>query len=177
MRIQGNTYTAEVTRDERLKVDASMKHPASAANDSGNAYVVHIDVTPEAADVFFYLKNKDERPLKIYKIDGFCVTTNEEVSCYTGATDDGQFSSGDTLTPLNLNTGYPAADVECVQDATDLAPTGGSVAALLKMPATTLERAVFEFPEGIIINRNQRFHMEVAGAAAVVNFSVYFYFE
>ncbi len=176
MQIVGTTgVIAEVNDAKRQLVDAPNK--ALLANDAGNAYVVHIDVTPEANDVFFYLKNKDDRALKIHRIDGFCVTTNEEVSCYTGATDDGLFSSGDTLVPTNLNTGKKIADVDCVQDATDLAPTGGNVIALLKMPATTLQRAVFEFPECIILNKNQRFHMEVAGAAAVVNFSVFFYFE
>ena len=58
MRITGNTYTAEVTSDERLKVSASAHNPAAIAAEKQDAYKVIIAADPSATDADFFLSKK-----------------------------------------------------------------------------------------------------------------------
>ena len=69
MRINGNTYTAEVTSDERLKVNASSHDPAAIAAESQDAYIATVESDPSATDDdFFYLKNNSSKNLHVHKI-------------------------------------------------------------------------------------------------------------
>lgn len=174
MRIQGNTYTAEVTSDSRLKVDAPSA--SLAANRNGDAYSVLVDVTSASTDDdFFYLKNNDSRNLIVYKIEGWCDDANQEIKVLIGATDAGT-DAGDALTPVNMKVGGGSADVDCTQDATDLAITGGSTVDLLKFNTTALQLGSWDFPAGIILPTGQRMHMEAA-LAGLINLNIFFYFE
>lgn len=151
--------------------------PIERANENGDAYSVLVDVTSATADDdFFYLKNKDSRDMVIYKIEGWCDDANQEIKVLIGATDAGT-DAGDDLTPVNANTkSGNDADVDCTQDATDLAVTGGSVVSLLKFSTTALELGTFDFSSGIILGENRRLHME-ALLAGLINLNVYFYFK
>jgi len=140
-------------------------------------YSVLIDVTTASTDDdFFYLKNNDDRDLVITKIGGWCDDANQEVSLYIAGTDAGT-DAGDALTPANLNAGSAnTADVDCTQDATDLAISGGRVVRLMKFPTTALQLAAFSFDTGIVIPKNQRMHLQ-ASLAGLINMTVTFYFH
>jgi len=143
----------------------------------GECYSVLVDViTATTDDDFFYLKNNDDKYLVLFRIEGWCDDANQEIKVLTGATDAGT-DAGDALTPVNMNTGSGnVADIDCTQDATDLAITGGSVVTLLKFPTTALERDSWTFPEGIIVPKNQRLHMEAA-LDGLINLNLFFYFH
>ena len=159
--------TFSITEDEALHVN----------DDEGEAYSVLVDITPATTDDdFFYLKNKSIKDLVIYEIEGWCADANQEIKILIGATDAGT-NAGDTLTPINMRSiSGGSADVDCAQDATDLAISGGNVVSLLKFPTTALELATFTFSAGIIITQNQRLHMEAA-LAGLINLNIYFYFH
>jgi len=172
------TYAA-VTSENRLKTYAVSEAAAFHANeDEGKAYSVLVDITSATTDDdFFYLKNNDDDYLIITRIEGWCDDANQEIKVVLGGTGAGQFAAGDTLTPVNMLAGSGnVADVDCVQDATDLAVPGGSVVSLLKFPVTPLERVEFVFPEGIVVPKNQRLHLEAA-LAGLINLNIYFYFH
>jgi len=173
--ISGNI--ADVNDDLELLVKALSQNPIERANENGNAYSVLVDVTSATTDDdFFYLKNKDDRDLVVYKIEGWVDDANQEIKILLGATDAGT-DAGDALTPVNMNTGSGNdADVDCTQDATDLAVTGGSVVELLKFSTTALELAKWDFPAGLILTKNNRMHMEAA-LAGLINLNIFFYFK
>ncbi len=145
--------------------------------DNKQAYVVMVDVTTASTDDdFFYLQNTSDSDLIIHKIEGWCDDANQEISVYIAATDAGT-AAGDALTPANMNAGSGnTASCVCTQDATDLAITGGRVVRLLKFPTTASQREDFHFPEGIILPKNQRCHME-ASLAGLINLNIFFYYH
>ena len=170
--------TPALVNDEgKLHVYSVMEQMQFHANvHEKECYTVMVDVTTGTADDdFFYLKNKDELDLVITKIGGWSVL-NQEVSLYIGGTDAGT-DAGDALVPANLNAGSGnTADVDCTQDATDLAISGGRVVRLMKFPPTALQLAAFKFDTGIIVPKNQRLHLRAA-SAGLINMSITFYFH
>ncbi len=148
-----------------------------ANKDEKEVYSSLVDVTTATTDDdFFYLKNNSEKDLIITKIEGWCDDANQEIKVLIGATDAGT-DAGDAIVPGNLNAGSGnVAEVDCTQDATDLAITGGYVVRLLKFPTTALEREDFHFEEGIILPKNQRLHMQAA-LAGLINLNIFFYFH
>ena len=170
---------AEVNSEGQLATRSIIEELAFHANhDWESLYTVLVDVTTASTDDdFFYIKNTDVRDIVIYKISGWCDDANQEIKVLIGGTDAGT-NDGDALTPVNLNAGAisKAADVDCTQDATDLAITGGSVCRLLKFPTTALELAEFDFVSGIIIPKNQRLHLEAA-IAGLINLNITFFFN
>jgi hypothetical protein len=149
MRITGNTYTAEVTKGERLQVDAAANNPAAIAAQDQDAYTVVVAADPSATDAdFFYLKNTDSRNLFISQITLFMVTAatgaTHEISVKTGVT--GSPTSGTAVTPVNLYTGGKAADVTCEQRDGDMALTGGNTVHIIRY-----EPAVTEIGPGEIV--------------------------
>lgn len=163
--------------DKRFNLAVSTANEALKANLRGDAYTVLVDVTSATTDDdFFYLKNNDNRNLVVYKIEGWFDDAKQEISVYLGGTDAGT-DAGDVLTPINMNTAHGNnADVDCTQDATDLAITGGSVAALLKFSETALLYRNFDFPAGLILVSGTRMHMQAA-LAGLCNVNIYFYFR
>ena len=165
---EGRALTYSVVEGEGLHVN----------EDEAEAYTVMVDVTTASTDDdFFYLKNTSSKELIVSKIEGWCDDANQEISVYLGATDAGT-DAGDALTPANLNAGSGnAADVDCTQDATDLAISGGRVVRLLKFPPVALTREEFDFEStGLIITKNQRLHMQAA-LAGLINLNITFYFH
>jgi len=134
-----------------------------------------VDVTTSStSDDFFYLKNKGDDSISIYRIEGWCDDANQEIKILLGATDAGT-DAGDDLTSVALNAGSGnVPDIDCTQDATDLAITGGSAVTLLKFPTTALEYQKWSFSEGIVIPKNKRLHMEAA-LAGLINLNIYFF--
>ena len=169
--------SADVNEDAQLLVRSVRETEESFANKNGNSYSVLVDVTSATTDDdFFYLKNKDDMDLVVYHIEGWCDDANQEIKVLIGATDAGT-DAGDALTPVNMNTGSGnLADIDCTQDATDLAITGGSTVTLLKFPVTALELASWDFSSGIIVPKNRRLHMEAA-LAGLINLNIFFYFR
>lgn len=162
---EGKLSAACVTRPSMLHVN----------KDHGECYSVLVDATTASTDDdFFYLKNKEDEDIQIFKIEGWCDDANQEIKILLGATDAGT-DAGDTLTPIPMNAGSGAVvDADCTQDETDLAITGGDVVTLLKFPVTALELVTFDFPSQIILPKNQRLHMEAA-LAGLINLNIYFF--
>ena len=173
-----NGQDAHVTDDGQLETYSVTESESLHVNeDNQEAYCALVDVTPGTTDDdFFYLKNLSDHDLVITKIEGWCADANQEISVVLGATDAGT-DAGDDVIPANENAGSGnTADVDCTQDATDLAITGGRVVRILKFPTTALERATFKWPEGLILPKNQRLHLQAA-LAGLINLNVFFYFH
>ncbi len=169
---------AKVTSEGQIKAYAVVEGESLHVNeDEEETYSVLVDVTTSTTDDdFFYLKNNSDSILIITRIEGWCDDANQEITVLLGATDAGT-DAGDALTPVNMNAGSGnVADVDCAQDATDLAITNGAAVTLLKFPTTALEREEFIFHEGILIPKNQRLHMQAA-LAGLINLNIYFYFH
>ncbi len=169
---------AKVTSEGKLKTYSVIEPEELHVNeDEKECYSVLVDVTTGTVDDdFFYLKNNSDSDLIIYRIKGWCDDASQEIKVLIGATDAGT-DAGDALTPVNMNAGAGnVADVDCTQDATDLAITGGSVVDLLKFHVTPLLESDWEYQEGIIIPKNQRCHMEAA-LAGLINLNIFFYFH
>ena len=164
----------DVNSNSQMLVDAMTA--ALFANSKGNAYSALVDVTSATTDDdFFYMKNNDARPLVIYKIQGWCDDAEQEISILIGASDDGT-GAGDAIVPGNLNQGFSnSADVDCFEDATDLAITGGTAIDLLKFHNTVLTLGSWDYPSGIILSSGGRIHM-AAALAGLINLNVFFYF-
>ncbi len=173
-----NGTAVKVNSEGKLETDSVTERESLHVNEDHQAtYSAMVDVTPGSTDDdFFYLKNKDTRELVIYKIEGWCADANQEISVLIGATSPGT-DAGDAIVPANMNaTSGHVADVDCTQDATDLAIANGTAITLLKFPTTALELASYDFPGGIILPKNQRLHMEAA-LAGLINLTIYFYFH
>jgi hypothetical protein len=148
MRITGNTYTAEVTNEDRLKVDSSSHSPACVAADKQDAYTVIVAADPSATDAdFFYLKNTSNDLMKVTRISLFmnsaATGSAHEISIKTGVT--GSPTSGTAVTPINLYTGGKAADVTCEQRDGDMALTGGSTVDIIRYEPAVTESGVGEY--------------------------------
>ena len=173
-----NGTPAKVNSSGRLKVYSVVEpEELHICEDYGRAFSISIDCTTGTADDdFFYLKNNDDDDLIITKIEGWCAA-NQEIQVVLGATGPGQFASGDDIAPVAANVGSgQVADVDCASDETDLAIPGGSVYRLLKFSPTALTREDFHFPEGIILPKNTRLHLQAAGAS-LINLNMFFYFH
>ena len=169
----GSGGLAAVTNSE-LNVTAESE--AMKANVRGDAYcALASGVDPGGAgEDWFYMMNNDTRNLVIYKIEGWCVSVDEEWNVLLGATDAGT-AAGDVITPVNMNSGFTnTADVYIASDATNLAVTGGSIVTTLKFHHTTLLFETHDFPSGIILAPGTRLHIEAA-VAAVVDMHLYYY--
>ena len=164
---EGRAKTYSVTESEALHVNEEER----------KCFSVLVDVTSASTDDdFFYLKNNDDEDLIIYRIEGWCDDASQEIKILLGATDAGT-DAGDALTPVSLKAGSgQVADVDCTQDATDLAITGGSAVDLLKFHVTPLLLGRWEYPDGLIVPKNTRLHMEAA-LAGLINLNIFFYFH
>ena len=186
MRITGNTYTAEVTSDERLKVNASAHNPAAIAAEKQDAYKVIIAADPSATDAdFFYLKNTSAKNLYIYQITLFLPTgatgATHEISIKTGVT--GSPTAGTAVVPINLYTGGKAADVTCEQKDGDMALTGGNTVEIIRYEPAVTEigpgEVVRVFHAPIILPPNTAlvFNNDVDPVTTDFDMTVTFYFE
>jgi len=186
MRINGNTYTAEVDSDERLKVNASAHNPAAIAAAKQDAYKIIVAADPSATDAdFFYLKNTDDRNLLIHKISLYMATgatgATHEISIKTGVT--GSPTAGTAVVPINLYTGGKAADVTCEQKDGDMALTGGNTVEIIRYEPAVTEigpgEVVRTFDAPIILPPNTAliFNNDVDPVTTDFDMTVTFYYE
>ncbi len=185
MRINGNTYTAEVTSEDRLKTDAKAEHPAHVAAETQNAYIVTIASDPSTTDAdFFYLKNTSNLNLKIHKITLYQVTAAaaaQEISITTGVT--GTPTSGSAIVPINLFTGGKAADAICEQRDGDMALAGGNTLDIIRYETSVTESTgqeiVRDYPGPITLPPDTAlvFNNSVDPSTTDIDMSVHFYFE
>jgi len=175
MRIQGNTYTAEVTSQNRLKTDN--KTPLEIAVDNQDAFAVpYAQDSGAVTSDFFYLKNTSARNLKIYKISSYTTTLDVEVSITTGVT--GSPTTGTAITPINLYAGGKAADVTCEGRDGDMALTGGSVVDVLFVDKDFVGIQEWDYPAPILLPPNTAMVMNVnIDPTADVEGTLFFYFE
>lgn len=186
MRITGNTYTAEVNSDERLKVHASAHNPVSIAAENQDAYKVIVASDPSATDAdFFYLKNTSSKNLLIHQISLYMVTAaagaTHEISIKTGVT--GSPTAGTAVVPINLYTGGRSADVTCEQKDGDMALTGGNTVEIIRYEPAVTEigpgEVVRVFTAPIILPPNTAlvFNNDVDPTSVDFDMTVTFYFE
>ncbi len=169
--------------DEGMALVKCMSLPMSAhAADDGDAYSVIIAADPNGTDQdFFYLKNNDDMPLRIYKIEGYTgsATADQIVSIKLGVT--GTPTSGTAITPVNAVAGSGSvADVTCEYRDEDLALTGGSTYCNLYLDKDTTSRHItWDFPAEITLLKNQAlvFNNDTDPVGTDVNLTVYFYFH
>jgi hypothetical protein len=178
MRLYGpNGKVLEMSKGGRALVYGVSVPEERFANELGKSFSILVDVTPGTTDDdFFYLKNNEIENLVIHRITGWC-TADQEISIFLGATDAGT-DAGDALTAKAMNadhTGH-ALSIDCTQDATDLAITGGEIIDVLKFSPTALTPQTFLFSEGIIVPKGTRLHMQAA-LAALINLNIFFHFH
>ena len=177
MRIQGNTYTAEVTKEDRLKTDSASHTPGHIAGEIQDAYAVYFaqDSGAVTSD-FFYLKNTSDRNLVIDKIKLYTPTLDIQVSITTGVT--GTPTSGTALVPVNMYTGGRAARVDCEGRDGDMALTGGNTLDVLFLDKDFVGQQVWEYPAPIIMPPDTAMGLNNAiDSTADIDGTVFFYFE
>ncbi len=180
MRINGNTFTAEVTKQSRLQTDN--KTPLEIAVDNQDAYAVIFEQDSGAVTSdFFYLKNTSAKNLKIYKIMLHTITLDVDIAITTGVT--GTPTAGTALTPANLLAGGKAADVDCQGKDGDMALTGGSTVDLLYLHQRASGEVyvggqTWKYPAPITLPPNTAMVLNVnIDPTADVDGTLYFYFE
>jgi len=185
MRITGNTYTAEVTSEERLQVDASSRNPAAIAAHDQNAYIVWVEADPSAATAdFFYLKNTSSANLHIHKMTLWQDPTAgaiQEVSVTLGVT--GSPTAGTAKVPANVYAGGKAADVTCEYKDGDMALTGGTVTDKIHYETSATETTGQEitkvYTETLILPPNTAMVLNnlYDPTSYSIDMSIHFYFD
>ncbi len=177
MRIEGNTYTAEVTKDERLLVDAESHTPAAIAVHKQNAYSVPFEQDAGAVTAdFFYLKNTSNLSLHIYRLKLSTPTLDNEVDVKTGVTGDP--TAGTAIVPVNLYTGGKAADVTCEGKDGDMALVGGNVVTRLLLDKDFLGEQVWNWEAPIILPTNTAMVLHcILDPTADIDGTLYFFLE
>ena len=175
MRIQGNTYTAEVTSQSRLQTDN--KTPLEIAVDNQDAYAVPFEQDSGAVTSdFFYLKNTSNRNLKIFKLEMYTPTLDVEIDLKTGVT--GSPTSGTAITPINLYTGGKSADVTCEGRDGDMALTGGNTVTKMFLDKDFVGAQVWTFEAPVLLPPNTAMVLHVnIDPTADVDGTLFFYFE
>jgi len=184
MRINGNTYTAEVTSQSRLQTDN--KTPLELAVANQDAYKVIVAADPSATDAdFFYLKNTSSKNLFVHQVSLYIVTAaagaTHEISIKTGVT--GSPTAGTAITPVNLYTGGKAADVTCEYKDGDMALTGGNTVDIIRYEPAVTEIGpgevfrTFDAPIVLPPNTALIFNNDVDPTSVDFDMTVTFYFE
>jgi len=138
--------------DGQLLVDTT---PAPVyATQRGDSYVAAGAADTSAADAdFFYLKNNDARDLVIFQIRGYIAGGADcGVSIKIGVT--GTPGTPTAITPANMRSNGPVANVTCSQRDGDLALTGGTTVDFLFMDKDVVGEQVWDFESGIVLPHN-----------------------
>lgn len=183
MRITGNTYTAEVTSDERLQTDN--KSPAQIAAENQDAYIATVESDPSATDDdFFYLKNTSSKNLHIHKLTLWQDPTAAAIQVIyvkTGVT--GSPGTGTAIVPANVYAGGKAASVVCEFRDGDLALVGGITVDKIHYETsateTTGQEITKEFAETIILPPNTAMVLNnlFDPTSYSIDMSIHFYFD
>ena len=123
------------------------------AAQNGDAYSVIGGADTSAGDAdFFYLKNNDLRDLIIYKIRAYTTAADCGIAIKIGVT--GSPDTGTTVTPVNVETNGPTANVTCEQRAGDLALVGGTTVDWLFLDKDFVGEQCWDYESGIILPVN-----------------------
>lgn len=151
---------------------------AAHAGDLGNCYSALIAADSGAVTCdFFYLKNKDDKILRIYKIKAHTITLDVQISITVGVI--GTPTAGSEITPVNALVGSGnIADVVCEQKAGNMDLTGGSVYDILFLDKDYVGEQEWTFPGEIALLKNQAlvFNNDI-DPTADIDMTVYFYFH
>jgi len=181
MQIEGakKSIKAEVTEEGLLTVASIQQSMMARANDKGDAYCAVVEADPNGTDKdFFYLKNLDDRHLRIYKIRMSTGTADIDVDIKIGVTGDP--GNGTAVVPTNMNAeSGKAADVTCEYRDEDLALTGGTVVDTLYIDKDFVGEQEFDYPAEIILPKNTAlvFNCVAVDPTADIKFEVFFYFH
>ena len=139
-----------------MTIGPCMELSAHAA-DEGDAFSVSLQVDTTAATCdFFYMKNSDDKFLRIYKIMAKTHTADVQVQIKTGVT--GTPAGSTNLTPVNSLVGHgnivTAGDVQ-YRDGGDMALAGGSIYDTLWLDAAMIGMQTFDYPAEIALQKNQ----------------------
>ena len=177
VRIQGNTYTAEVTKEDRLMVDSASHNPGHIAGELQDAYAIYFaqDSGAVTSD-FFYLKNTSSRNLIIPLIKLYTPTLDIQVSVTIGVT--GTPTSGTAIVPVNMYARGKAADVTCEGRNGGMALTGGNVLDVLFLDKDFVGQQIWEYKSPVILPPNTAMVLNNdIDPTADIDGTVFFYFE
>ena len=174
--ITGNK--ADVNDVLELFVKSLSQTLMSRANENGDAYCAVVEADPNGLDKdFFYLKNLDDKDLRIYKIRMSTGTLDIDVDIKIGVTGDP--TTGTAVVPANMNAGSgKAADVTCEYRDEDMALTGGTVVDTLYIDKDFVGEQEFDYPAEIILPKNTALVFNNVGVdpTADIHCEVFFYF-
>jgi len=169
---EGNGHSAGVTDENMLKaecVSQSVEHHVN--QEHGQAYSIPFSVKPAAADdCIFYLKNNSDTDMTIEGVTLGATDPSANETVYFKLGDTGTPDSGDTLTPVNLNTGSGNSATGTFEKGTDLAAgdlAGGSEFERIVLAATAATDKVsseFNFSQDVVIKENGTFSIYIGGS-------------
>ena len=174
------TYV-KVTDENRLEVDAITLSKESHANQvHGLAFTWQFSDDPDAADdCIFYIKNNNDIDLILEGIDLY-ITDDCEVYLKVGGA--GTTAAGTPIVGTNLNPGSgEVADVDCIHDGD--VEAGGTFAGAVECnrykytSGTDVDTHHINFPQDIILPKNQVFTLWVDTIAIVITGTLYGYFH
>jgi len=174
--------TAVIVSDKgRLQTDCVTEERESHTNRvHGTAYTWQFSNDPAAADdCIFYLKNNDDQTLILEGIDLF-ITDDCDVYLKLGGS--GTTHAGTVVTGTNLNAGSGnVADVTCLH-AEDVESGGTFTGAVecnryIYESGSLVDTHHINFPQDIMIPKNQVFSLWVDTIAIVVKGTLYGYFH
>ena len=172
---------ADVNKSGEQLTSALIQTMMARANDNGDAYCAVVEADPNGLDKdFFYLKNLDDKDLRIYKIRMSTGTADIDVDIKLGVT--GSPGSGTAVNPMNMNAAYGADAqnrVTCEYRDEDLALTGGTVVDTLYIDKDFVGEQEFDYPAEIILPKNMTLVFNNVGVdpTADIKCEVFFYFN
>lgn len=176
--ITGNK--TDVNGDLELLVKALSQPMMARANENGDAYCAVFEADPNGTDIdFFYLKNLDDKDLRIYKIRMSTGTADIDVDIKLGVTGDP--TSGTAVNPMNMNAKYSAdaqSRVTCQYRDDDLALTGGTTVDTLYIDKDFIGEQEFDYSAEIILPKGTAlvFNNVATDPTADINCEVFYYF-
>lgn len=182
MNVEGKSnHKLEVSEDGKAHVAGISQTMMARANDKGDAYCAVFEADPNGTDKdFFYLKNLDDKDLRIYKIRMSTGTADIDVDVKIGVT--GSPSSGTAVDPTNMNALHGIDEqvrVTCEYRDEDLALTGGNVVDTLYIDKDFIGEQEFDYPAEIILPKNTALVFNCVGTdpTADINCEVFYYFH
>ena len=147
------------------------------AGDDGNTYTMIVDVDPGTTDVdFAYIKNTDDKLLRIYRIKTYC-TGDVEIAIKTGCT--GTATTPSTVTPVNALVGSGnTATGTFYQRAGDLAMTGGNLFDTIFIDTSLSPHNEEVYTGEIALEKNQTILFNaVTDPNANIAMTIFFYYH
>ena len=171
--------TPQRIRDNGFALNYCATTPLEAhAAHSGTCYSLVYNIDPNVAGDFLYIKNSDDQPLRIYKINAFTTGTGGAVTIKTGVT--GTPTTGIEIVPVNafIGSGHAAnGTFNRNTSAASMALTGGNTFDILNFVGASASNT-WNFPGEIGIAKNQTLVLANAvDPTAVMTWVLHFYFH